>query len=433
MIQVLHLTPHLGGVGKALSRLAEPPEKNGVRHEFISLECPVKEQYVERIRDAGCNVHIAPTISFLHEMVSRSDILQLEWWNHPALFNAVVSLSSIPLRLIVWYHQSGLHYPFFQKGFNDVVDRLVLTSPCSIDACSPELTKTSRKRVVDVISSGCGCDELPLVQSLGQSLDGNRLSVGYVGSMNYSKLHPDFVSWVGGVDVDGFSVKMIGDEINRLDLEAKCSQIGKPNLLDFAGYTVDLASELGKLDILAYLLNPQHYGTAENALIEAMAMMVVPIVLDNPAEACIVENGVTGFIVSSPNEFRQVVLHLINDSKERNAVGARASIYARNKYTSVSMRNSFRSIYDSVVRNDKHRVDFESVLGRTPSDWFLSYQGESPIYGVDGSVEIEDGTIPAPSHYEHNKGSVFHFLRTNPYDIQLQSWAKALCNIRASI
>ena len=52
-------------------------------------------------------------------------------------------------------------------------------------------------------------------------------------------------------------------------------------------------------DIFFYPLQPDHYGTAENALVEAMSLGLMPVVLDNPAEMAIVRDGETGFVARS--------------------------------------------------------------------------------------------------------------------------------------
>jgi glycosyltransferase involved in cell wall biosynthesis len=60
------------------------------------------------------------------------------------------------------------------------------------------------------------------------------------------------------------------------------------------------------------LLNPYHYGTAENILLEAISAGVVPIVLNNPAEMALVEDRKNGFIVSGVKDFSDLISKLWN-------------------------------------------------------------------------------------------------------------------------
>ena len=45
-----------------------------------------------------------------------------------------------------------------------------------------------------------------------------------------------------------------------------------PERISFAAQTAEPAAALSEADIFFYPLQPDHYGTAENALIEAMSL-----------------------------------------------------------------------------------------------------------------------------------------------------------------
>jgi len=45
-----------------------------------------------------------------------------------------------------------------------------------------------------------------------------------------------------------------------------------PERIEFCGETAEPAAALSDADIFFYPLQPDHYGTAENALIEAMSL-----------------------------------------------------------------------------------------------------------------------------------------------------------------
>ena len=95
------------------------------------------------------------------------------------------------------------------------------------------------------------------------------------------------------------------------------------------GPTSNPAAALANADIFFYPLQREHYGTAENALVEAMSLGLAPLVLDNPAEKAIVQDGQTGFIASSIEEIGSLLemLLLLPDVREkisRNAIHAMA-------------------------------------------------------------------------------------------------------------
>ena len=207
------------------------------------------------------------------------------------------------MRLLVWCHVSGLHTPIIPRGLVEVAMRFLFTSVCSFKAKNlSSLDKEKRSRL-GVVSSGVG------FSNLGSRvfIEGSQLQFGYMGSLNFSKLHPQFINFLSEVRIPNFKLNIWGDDLYKDKLISKCYEIGNPNLIQFKGYTTQPAATLSALDVFVYLLNPTHYGTAENALLEAMSLGVIPIVLNNAAETSIVENGVNGLVVRDPKEFAAAI------------------------------------------------------------------------------------------------------------------------------
>ena len=63
---------------------------------------------------------------------------------------------------------------------------------------------------------------------------------------------------------------------------ARAGAMRHPGRVHFAGHIADPASALSGADIFFYPLQADHYGTAENALVEAMSLGVVPVEPDEP-------------------------------------------------------------------------------------------------------------------------------------------------------
>ena len=432
MITVLHLTPHLGGgVGRALSNLVRATAAAGsdIRHSFVCLESPEKTQFVRPIRDAGCDVVVRPGREELRRRIEAADIVQVEWWNHPATLETLCGLHALTARLLVWCHQSGLVNPVIPAGLADAASQFVLTSPCSLGAPNIRGTRSAAEGRITVISSGVGCEDLP-APLRRQAHPTRRMVTGYIGCLNFSKLHPEYVDWLAAVRDPEFRVRMVGDELNRAQLHRQCVAAGRPQLIEFRGYVTDVAAELGQMDVLAYLLNPRHYGTAENALIEAMAMGVVPVVLDNAAETAIVSHGVTGMVVSSRREFAEAIRWLSRTPAEREAMARRAASDVRQRFTRARLADAFIGTYQNLVSRSRARVDFRSVLGDQPHNWFLACQESGRIFNDDGTLSIK--ALPTLPHdaFEETKGSAFQFHNYFPTDPKLAQWAEALSRTR---
>lgn len=425
MITVLHLTPHLGGgVGKALSGLIAQAHVSDapVRHQVVCFENPEKSQFLDRIRDSGGEVIVAPGLPRLDELVSIADIVQLEWWNHPATIEALCRMASQPMRLLVWCHVSGLYNPIIPPKLMEASGRFLFTSPCSFEAIEVSGIAVRMGNRLSVVSSGGGFEGFPRIKEDDKA----PISVGYLGSLNFAKLHPSYVDFLSAVNLPDFKVRLIGDLLNRELLESQSNDAGRHGMLDFRGYTTDVAAELSAVNVLAYLLNPRHYGTAENALLEAMAMGIVPVVLDNPAERNIVEHLRTGLIVRSPGEFADAIEWLERNPGDRARIGMQAATSVRERFTPEKMETSFRMHYEEVMREDKRRAPFQDVFGTTPDEWFLSCQSDPEMFSEDGEIRLAKGSLSSFNLLEKTKGSVFHFLTYFPETVRLQAWATSL-------
>jgi glycosyltransferase involved in cell wall biosynthesis len=425
MITVLHLTPHLGGgVGKALSSLVGEHRRSGaeVRHVVACLEVPEKWQFLERIVAEGGEVVVAPDSRRLDELVAAADIVQLEWWNHPATIACLCGLALQPMRLLVWCHVSGLHNPIIPPPLMELSHRFLFTSPCSFEAKEVSSLAEALGDRLAVVSSGGGFEGFP-----EPTCDENEpMSVGYLGSLNFAKLHPNYVDYLAAVDLPDFRVRLIGDLLNRDMLEQQCACVGRPDFLEFRGYTHDVAAELRHVNVLAYLLNPRHYGTAENALLEAMAMGIVPIVLDNAAERSIVEHLRTGLVVNSPREFAEAINWLAENPRRRMEVGRQAALSVRMRFTLEAMGASFHRHYRGMLAKDKWPVSFRDIFGDTPVQWFLSCQGDPERFAADGTVCLSPDPVSAYELFEKTKGTVFHFHEYFPTNSRLTKWAESL-------
>jgi hypothetical protein len=226
--------------------------------------------------------------------------------------------------------------------------------------------------------------------------------------------------------IPGFKVKMIGETNNRTVLEKQCESLGKTGILEFRGYQENVAAELAAINVLAYLLNPGHYGTNENALLEAMAMGIVPVVLDNPAERQIVADRQTGLIVRSPAEFAAAVQWLSTNPDERRKIGRRAAQSVRSRFSIEAIETSFNIHYRHLLAVEKGEINFTEIFGSTPAMWFLSCQRGKEIFADDGSIHQQLDKPLVHGMFEKNKGSVFHFSRYFPEDKILKQWAKNL-------
>jgi L-malate glycosyltransferase len=422
-LTVLHITAHLGGgIGKALSGLIlNTPTESGIRHKIACLEPPEKSQFIDKLTAAGCPITISPDHDALVRLMGKADIVQLEWWGHPAVMATLCNATLPPMRLLVWSHVSGIHTPILPERLLTAAHAVIFTSPCSYEAHEVARLCPEEKERTGVIHS---CGGFAGMDTPARATNAP-LAAGYLGSLNFAKLHPRYVDFLTAVDIPGFTVKMIGDLTNRQVLKDQCRRAERPTLLEFAGYTTDVAAELAAINVFPYLLNPRHYGTSENALLEAMAMGVVPVVLDNPAERSLVTDRETGLIVRTREEFAAAISWLDRNPQERQRLSQRAVETVRGRFDVSRSVAAFSRWYASVGNAGKEVISFANLCGDAPSDWFLSSQ-RYPEFFTDNRPfgTIDEETLPGL--FEKTKGSVFHYRNHFPDDERLAQWALRL-------
>lgn len=394
-VKILHVTPHLGGgVGKAHAALSGVDD--GVARTYLLLEAARDRRYLEMIAANGCEVIETPDTNTQHALVEAADIVQFEFWNHPRMAAFMARDNLPPMRSAVWCHISGLFSPVIPPGLTDMVDKLVLTSPCAFPAKS-----IAGKDNVAVISSGYG-----LENSL-EKRAGHPNRVCYLGTVDFVKMHPGFFQIIDAVACD-IAADVWGAFEQQGAVEAEIAKMRFPGRVHLRGATEDISGALAQASIFLYPLQPQHYGTAENALVEAMSAGLAPVVMNNPAEAAIVQNGETGIIAGTIEQCAIDLEKLLQNPQEAARLGANAQQYAAANCRPEIAAEAFSMLYKTLLEKPKRNHDFASAIGRRPADWFRAFW---PDIHLGAS-----GTRPS-------KGGLAHFLDCFPEDEELKSLA----------
>jgi glycosyltransferase involved in cell wall biosynthesis len=293
-MRILHVTPHLGGgVGKAHAALsAVLPEI--VQQTFILLEAPRERRYIDMIEAAGARVLVADNLAHVAAMARESDIVQFEFWNHPRMFECLARAELPAMRSVFWSHISGIARPLIQPALVAEATRFVFTTEASLASASVAALRREAHKRVSVINSGFGFpDAAPRIAR------GRVPGVAYLGTVDFAKMHPGFFDAIDALGDDSVRVAVWGEVDPQGAVVARANAMRHPGRVEFRGRTSDPAAALASTDIFFYPLQRNHYGTAENALVEAMSLGLAPLVLDNPAEKAIVRDGQTGFVASS--------------------------------------------------------------------------------------------------------------------------------------
>ncbi len=405
-MNVLHLTPHLGGgVGKAHAAIAAASSRD-VRRTYFLLEEPRDRRFPSLVEASGATLMTGGPAE-LQAAVEAADVVQIEWWNHPRLYQCLSGWSLPAMRSVVWAHISGLFPPLLPERLAEMPDRLLFTSPCSLQADNLRDLPPSLRTRLGVVNSGFGFGTVAdAVQNPSRAV--------YLGTVDFVKMHPAFFEIVDAVGHKDFSVEIWGQFDPHGEPAARAAAMRQPARVSLEGAHGDPQSMLSEAGILVYLLRPDHYGTAENVLIEAMSLGVAPLVMANPAEMAVVEDGRTGLVATDPADAAIKLAWMLDHPEQVSAMGrAAAATVARTHIPSLSAQ-ALQTCYAELLSQPKRVVDFSEFLGSDAARWFLSTQ-------------TRPGNVLAIADFSSSgaasKGSLAHFLACMPEDVTLRSLA----------
>jgi glycosyltransferase involved in cell wall biosynthesis len=403
-MKVLHVTPHLGGgVGKAHAALCGvlPDE---VEQTFVLLEPPRDRRYFDKIENAGSRVVCADGLDRVAELAREADIVQFEFWNHPRLFECLARCPFPAIRSVFWSHISGLCPPLIPPGLMQEAVRFVFTSKASLDIASLARLNEPARSKLKVINSGFGFAGLaPRLLARNE-----HPPIAYLGTVDFVKMHPGFFDAIDGLSGD-IRVSVWGTIDPSGPVMARARAMRHPQRITFHGETAEPAAALANAEIFFYPLQPDHYGTAENALIEAMSLGLVPVVMNNAAETAIVADGETGFVARSVDEAASLLQMLLSSPDVRDRVSRHAVAHVAHCRMPEHSARDFMVLWLGLLAKSPRHCDFRGAIGESPADWYVATQR------LPGAAWQFSG----PERQQPSKGTLHHFERVFAGDASL--------------
>ena len=358
MHKVLHIMPHMGpGVGKAVSTLSITAAKtdNRYQHNVLLLEEPLNLEYITICKDNDVDVFWPHDKCELIKIISSADIVQLEWWHHPLVLGFLKDLSQIPIRLTVWSHISGCNYPVIPASFIDLPKHFFFTTAYSYE--NPFWNETERQIIISKSTVACGSGGYDNVAGIvAKSHSG--FNIGFVGTLDFCKLNPEFVDFCAEVNIPDARFILVGNPEKKQIILKQAYNKNIKNEFEFTGFTNNIKAEFERFDVFGYLLNPDHYGATDNALLEAMGAGMPIIVLNQCGEKHVIRHMETGIIINNKEEYGEAVRYLYDNPEERKRLGENAKKSAFNEFSPGSTMQKLHSQYEIVITEPKKCYQF---------------------------------------------------------------------------
>lgn len=436
-MKFLHIAVHLGGgVGKAIATLAESCSREH-QQAILLLEQPKRAFYIEECKQYGVNVVSANDRGIVKELIAWADVVVLNWWHHPRMAGFLAEFLVLPVRLFLWSHINGCAYPYLPVSFVDMMHVIGFTSSCSLD--NPYWNKAEKERIRKKAEIVYGTGRYDLAAPQKHSYKANQhFTVGYVGTLNYGKIHPRFAQYCLAAckAVPDISFELVGDPDNELARDIE--QAGLLGRVRFTGYVTDVEKRLLGYDAFGYLLHPDHFGTTENVILEAMLAGVPVVACNQSTERSILRHEETGFLVGSPEEYAAVLARLYADAALGERVGQAGRRYVVEHYNLQENCGRFLQLANKAMEEPKAPICF--AMGDTPSEWFLYFLSPdergyfSACMGKTPSPQdLEALAKSRPIFRQTSKSSVYQFLHYYPYDIGLQRLAGHLTKMKGLV
>ena len=439
MLNILHITPHLGGgVGSVvLNWMMKDP--TDTKHTIISLDRNNNPDW-KQVHDNYANVTIYDGAYFdpifnnlLMENIQESDIVLIHYWNHPLLYDVMINRDFPACRLIMWNHVSGLFPPYVNTEQDiDFCDKYIFTSPVSYEADDIKELSEEKKYKLDVNWSTIGVESFKNLKRP----EHKEFIVGFTGTVDFGKLNPKYIDLCAAVNIP--DVKFIvcsGDSQQHLIDEAKEKNVYER--FSFEGRVPSIVPFVAQFDVFGYPLQPQNFATCEQAIGEAMMGGAVPVVLNNPPERYIVKHMETGIVANTYEEYSTGIEFLYKNPDKRKELQANAQKFASNLYDINNTINKWYCIFEEEMHLPKQlrqwlngKIDTVSPemlyilsLGNhaKPFKDYLNARDAEQLKMAE--VQIKDLYNTNSMFYSKNKGSVLQYLRYSPYSTILRKWA----------
>lgn len=476
MIKILHLYQELspGGALRAGLAIAKYSSKLGeYEHRFMRIDPGSPNPHgLELIRASGFEAVVPKNDQEVTSQIESADIVQVHWWNSPEM-NLFLRRPLPATRMIGWFHVGGHVAPqvILAEHLN-YFDRSIACSPHT--ALSPSfmnLAPLERLNRTNMIYGPADFERLHGIEPKAHA----GFNVGYIGTVDFLKMHPDFVELHTGLNIPGLKVIVCGVGGALHTLQEQIREQRLEHIFEMRGQVDNIREILEICDVYGYPLCPQTYAASELTLQEAMYAGVPPVVFPYGGVRELVIDNFSGLMVRSGAEYRSAIEHLSRDVADRKRISNNARNYAQQIFGAENAAIKFDQLYQELVVQPKQRKVFQSLkpIARNPQlaaegaalfieslagqhpEFEQSYLSQSPIEQRSADEEISKmhtllftgGVLPYRNKFQDDAflrywSGIGYYARgefvgalaelVDAYNLGLTQWRVALRVVRAA-
>ncbi|EDP61551.1 Glycosyltransferase-like protein [alpha proteobacterium BAL199] len=320
----------------------------------------------------------------------------------------------------------------FPHALVPLVDHVVVTTPSTLAIPALREVPESKKTF---IPSGLSRPIAP--RSFGRAATLESVTLGYVGTLDFIKLHPAAIEICERLCECDPSVRFefYGALVNE-ELKSQFENTRFPARIQYKGFTEDTAKTLQGFDIFFYPLRPGHYGTGEQVVLEAMASGLPVVAMAGIAESAIIEHGVSGLLAASTDDLVAQVKDLVAAPGHWAELGARAVQRVQDAFSAESARARFTTLYaglrelPAIAKPAGGLVLKDDDLPRGTQLFLVSVGEAAPVFrdtlsSVDSVRRPAQQTLAALAggFNARTRGTPQHYLQHFPGDPVLRQWA----------
>ncbi len=354
MVSVLHVIESLslGGATRAMFAAAKySSQTGGYSHSVVALKVEPISNEVQQLARSN-NIQIIPRSSTeqLHAEIARADIVLLEWWNSPSM--AEFLRSELPAaRLAAWMHVGGHQDPQrIPERFLDFVDFGIACSPFTYEAPAIACMTPEHRAAKTAVAYGA-TDFARLATVRPRAHAG--FNVGYIGTVNFVKMHPNYISMSSRVAIPDVRFIVTGHGGEHEVLRAQARRLGTLERFSINDAVADVTPLLEILDVYGYPLCEDTYAASELTIQEAMYCGIPPVVFPYGGLKRLVINDFTGYVVHNEVEYAQALEHLYHDKGNRARIGRNAAEYARQIFGAETAARRLNVVFEQLLKQPK--------------------------------------------------------------------------------